>query len=514
MQTSNDSFENHFRHFQRRICWLLAEKVVCLGLAVAAIVALTLLLIDMLSTWYVTPLGLLLVGGLGIAGAGVYLLRHRPSRQQLALTIEGRANFHDSLRTAIALKNTLGQGEEMFRAPVLAAAADALTSVTPRGLFPHRFARYHALALCGWLLVMFLYFLPGISWLHGPTQRLERAQQRQAGERLVSLAHALENRPEVKRSPPAREAIRKMQQLGREMQQNRLSKLESLKRLNQLADEMAKDMPGTSSSDGQDADGTHNGAPNAGKTADGQGTPASAVQGDMAAANAAIADAQQMMNSSDGQQMAGNGTPGGKDGNGSQQGNGNPGSGKSGNGNGKAGTQTGNGNGNGSSGSQAGSGNSGGNSGGNKAGSGNGKGNGNSGANGSGNSHGAGGHGADQGSRSSNPRGNERSNAGGGEGGTGGGNVGSGSMGNSTDLPNAGYDRQHSPSMLSAGATIYLPREMRGGSGTQGAPSAVPYSSVYTDYRKRAERALDDEQVPPEERARVKAYFDALNPAK
>ncbi len=53
---------------------------------------------------------------------------------------------------------------------------------------------------------------------------------------------------------------------------------------------------------------------------------------------------------------------------------------------------------------------------------------------------------------------------------------------------------------------------MRGGP-ISPSTSTVPYYEVYPEYRKQAERALDQEQVSPEDRQRVKAYFDALDPA-
>ena len=559
MPSSASEFDNHFQRFQRRILWLLGEKLVCLGLAGASVVALALCIVTLFGAWYVTPAGLVLIGVLGIAAGIAYLLRRRPTRRQLAITIEGRHPFQDSLRTAVALQEAPGAAEDEFAPRVLADAARALGAVTPQGLFPRRYARHHSLALCGWLLVIFFYLLPAIGWLHSPAQRLERAQVRQAGEHLVQLASALANRPEIKRSPQARQALRKLQQLAREMQQNHLSKLESLKRLNQLADELAQAAPDAQAGAGQDAGGAeHGGSPGGKNDANGQGKDASALQSDMAQANDGLADAQSEMNDNGGQQEAANGSPGGDSAGGQQgngaagdsgtgngqaggnqagQGNGKDGGNQAGQGSGKSGgTQPGNGNGAGA-GNQAGNGNGGGagnqagngngngngkgsgnqpgNGSGNGQGSGSGKGSGNGNGNGGANGQGAGGQGGGHGNEHQHGNGNNRSNGGGGEGGTGGGGVGSGGMMSAPGAdPHAGYTRQHTSAMLSAGASISVPRETHGGVGTPGQPSSVPYSSVYADYRKRAEHALDDDQVPPEERARVKAYFDALNPGK
>lgn len=45
-------------------------------------------------------------------------------------------------------------------------------------------------------------------------------------------------------------------------------------------------------------------------------------------------------------------------------------------------------------------------------------------------------------------------------------------------------------------------------------PSRVPYGLALPRYRKRAEAALDQEQVPPSQRAVVRRYFNSLQPAK
>ena len=50
---------------------------------------------------------------------------------------------------------------------------------------------------------------------------------------------------------------------------------------------------------------------------------------------------------------------------------------------------------------------------------------------------------------------------------------------------------------------------------TKGAPDAaahgkVPYTEVYSNYSKAAEKALSREKVPPAYRKRVKDYFSSL----
>jgi hypothetical protein len=55
--------------------------------------------------------------------------------------------------------------------------------------------------------------------------------------------------------------------------------------------------------------------------------------------------------------------------------------------------------------------------------------------------------------------------------------------------------------------------ETKGPSGL-GAKSSVPYFAVLPKYRREAEKALEREQIPPEEQKRVKDYFDSLEENK
>lgn len=82
------------------------------------------------------------------------------------------------------------------------------------------------------------------------------------------------------------------------------------------------------------------------------------------------------------------------------------------------------------------------------------------------------------------------------------------------------------PTTASKGQGIYLgaPRQgaeqgksLRKQSGlppAPGGPSRVPYGQALPRYRKGAESALDQEQVPPSQRAVVRRYFNLLQPAK
>ncbi len=70
-------------------------------------------------------------------------------------------------------------------------------------------------------------------------------------------------------------------------------------------------------------------------------------------------------------------------------------------------------------------------------------------------------------------------------------------------------DISHSPSMLGESGQVYSAGESKGAP-TASSPAAVPYTEVYSDYKKSAESALSKEKVPPAYRNRVKDYFSSL----
>ena len=389
-------------------------------------------------------------------------------------------------------------------------AIDHLEPLSPKTIFPHRLTRMHQLALAVWGLAILLFFLPSIPWLHSPAQRLERVQVQRAGEQITKLADSLQKRPEMKKYAPL---LKQMKKLGGEMSHNRIDKRESMKRLNQIKEEFEKQAK---------AEGEANAMANAGqdagnKSGDGARTEQSAAGKDLDAAQEGLEDARMAMSAENGQLasnttgtagMPGNGENGAS---GGENAEGNPtdvNSGKK-----VRSTETGVANGKGT-GAQNGdkSGESGGSDGEGKGDKGSEGQSGNSGSgsegkdgNGGKDGHGGGNHGGHS---------DEHGPGGGpGIGGTGGEEGGAGYKGDkSHERPHAGYVREKAKPLIGKGASLMIPGRIRGGSGGKGS-SAVPYYQVYTDYRKRAEHALDREQVPPEDRQRVKQYFDALDPA-
>lgn len=67
----------------------------------------------------------------------------------------------------------------------------------------------------------------------------------------------------------------------------------------------------------------------------------------------------------------------------------------------------------------------------------------------------------------------------------------------------------HSPSQIGESGMVYSVGETKGAPSTSSAAS-VPYTEVYSSYKKSAEESLSKEDVPPVHRSRVKKYFESL----
>jgi len=104
-----------------------------------------------------------------------------------------------------------------------------------------------------------------------------------------------------------------------------------------------------------------------------------------------------------------------------------------------------------------------------------------------------------------NGSGKDQSGKGGPGGGSGGDDANTGPKGKLHDVK----DISHSPSMLGESGQVFSAGESKGAP-TASSSASVPYTDVYSNYKKSAENALSKEKVPPAYRNRVKDYFSSL----
>lgn len=225
--------------FRQRIRLLLAERYACWGVAVTGGVAMLLVLIDLLTVWYVTPAALLGLVALGVlAGVVAALVRPLPP-MAIAATVEQRRNLKERASTALALHGD-PHADAAFRDAITADALTALEPLTPRELFPLRLTRRHLIATGAWVVVVALLLVPALPWFKSPQQQAERLALREAGKILQQQAKQMQQDPQVQQDKTAKQVARNMQKLGIELEKQRIPRREALMRMHKLEEELAK----------------------------------------------------------------------------------------------------------------------------------------------------------------------------------------------------------------------------------------------------------------------------------
>ena len=227
------------RAFRRRIRALLMLRMGCWGAVAAGMLALALVIVDHATAWYITTEQLAMLLALGALTGIIVALRRPLPDLAVAVTVERRCNLKERASTAVALTGTDSRDAE-FHDLIAADAVRHMAAQSPRELFPITMARHQKMALLVWGCVVVLFLLPSIPWLQSPQVRAERLAMQSAGKALKQEAKAIKQRPELDESKVAQQVARNMQKLGVELEKNRIPKREALVRLNKLDEEMAK----------------------------------------------------------------------------------------------------------------------------------------------------------------------------------------------------------------------------------------------------------------------------------
>jgi hypothetical protein len=236
--TTPPTFQSSFGAFRQRILRLFTERMICWGVACAAGVGVMLVGADLLTIWYVTPEGLAALALAGGIGGALVARWRRPGDPAIARTIERAAPLQD--RVSMAVEVPAQAVEPELGALITEDAAAHLGALSPETLFPRRVTRPLTLALAGWGLVAVLCLVPELVGRLSPEKRQERAAERRAGETLQLVAHKLSTGPTAAKDPQRRVAVRKLKKLGAEMVRHRLPRKEAMKRLNAVRAELAK----------------------------------------------------------------------------------------------------------------------------------------------------------------------------------------------------------------------------------------------------------------------------------
>ncbi|MEI6520919.1 MAG: hypothetical protein WCO98_12905 [bacterium] len=220
--------------FKNRIKLLLAEKSVTQGLFFSGIFAISLLIIDLLTEHFITPLMLLAIAVFGIAISIIIVLIRRINEVEIARAIEKYIESDNSISTAATLNNT----DNEFYHPIHTKALKDLQELHPGNLFKLSWRRNHIYIAMVWTVVFLLYLLPEIPWFLTPAQRTDRELVHITGINLQQKAEEIEKTPEAEKYTDLKKIAKKMQTLGKKMERRRITKKEAMKELNKIENKL------------------------------------------------------------------------------------------------------------------------------------------------------------------------------------------------------------------------------------------------------------------------------------
>lgn len=232
--------DTKLRPFVRRVRILTGLKWMFMGCLVGGCLSLLWVGLDWARVFYASwaSLGVLvLVCTLAGAVIGVVL---PISKRALAKSIDHRAGLKDRLDTASEI-----HVDSPISALVQNDALNSLETVKASQIYPLRFGRLQIVALATCAVAASVFLLGNSPLLRGPKSAAEKEELKQFGEAVKRVANPLERAVESQPVPEGRKKLASdMKWLARELQEGKINKEETLRKVNELAskaEEKAKD---------------------------------------------------------------------------------------------------------------------------------------------------------------------------------------------------------------------------------------------------------------------------------
>ncbi|MBS1716844.1 MAG: hypothetical protein JSS72_03830 [Armatimonadetes bacterium] len=155
------------------------------------------------------------------------------SSKALTKSIDRRAALKDRLTTATERTGESGVFDEALQAD----ASEALREVSPKKAFPLRFTRLHGGSLALGALAAMIFMLGNSPLLMSPGQRKERDEVHAMGEAVERVAKEQFQKPDSKQdlTPEEKRLAGDMMKLARELERARIPKEQALQKQNELA---------------------------------------------------------------------------------------------------------------------------------------------------------------------------------------------------------------------------------------------------------------------------------------
>ncbi|MHB0911834.1 MAG: hypothetical protein ACYC2Y_00125 [Armatimonadota bacterium] len=227
--------DTQVRRLRRRVRLLLAERYALLGGSAGAVVASVMVLLSPrfaglldYRLWIGTALA-----GL-VAGASFGLLT-KLSDLTVAISADKRIGMKERISTAVALESRTDRSD--VEETLIRDAGRHIETFRSTEVFRHRFGRMHIALACSLALLMGIVFLPRTGIFLSKTRQQEIAAMKQQGKKMVKVAK------DMKKLDPRDEELRKlaarMEQLGKKMQTGRMEKKQAMLKTRRLGEQIA-----------------------------------------------------------------------------------------------------------------------------------------------------------------------------------------------------------------------------------------------------------------------------------
>jgi hypothetical protein len=220
--------------FKKRIKLILTEKAITQSLFFCGIFACSLLIIDLLTEHFITPMILLVIAVIGILIGVIIVLFRKITELEVAVAIEKYIDSDNSISTAATFNNI----ESDFYHPIHEKAISDLNNLQSDKLFRLSWRKNHLYAIIVWAMVFLLYFIPEIPWFLTTSQRSDRELVHITGITLKQKAAEIEKAPEAEKYPDLKKVAKQMRTLGKKMERRRISKKEAMKELNKIENKL------------------------------------------------------------------------------------------------------------------------------------------------------------------------------------------------------------------------------------------------------------------------------------
>lgn len=232
------NWNEDLKPFVRRVRLARSWKSAAIGLTAGGIAALAWAVLDYTVRWYAEWPQLLTLAGVGAIVGAVMGWFWPLSSEQVAASVDRRANLKDRLATALETKLQTSSFADLQEQD----ARHSLADVRPREVYPLKVGRWHWSGIGFTAASVGLFALLSSNILLNPEQKKAKEEAERVAAAIERIAKPLEEKkPADGAAARAQEKLAKdMQKLAKDIKKTRLSKEEALQKANELAKEAKK----------------------------------------------------------------------------------------------------------------------------------------------------------------------------------------------------------------------------------------------------------------------------------